>query len=133
MESTLIKTKMGKENNSISKINYRYYKRLNHFVSWLNELKEKFNISDDVYNKIIIMFEEIQEPFDRHCPSDRKNFLSYPYTLHKIFKILELSEYIHYFDLPSNIERLEVYEGIWEKICHDLKWPFYSSIYTYSF
>lgn len=78
--------------------------------------------------KIKVMFKQIQEPFLRHCPSTRINFLSYAYVLHKIFQILDMKEFCHYFDLLKSREKLRVQEEIWKKICLDLNWPFYPSI-----
>ena len=37
------------------------------------------------------MFKEIQIPFAKFCPKDRKNFLSYSYVLHKFVELLELT------------------------------------------
>ena len=34
------------------------------------------------------MFAEIQAPFAKHCPANRKNFLSYGYTLYKFCELL---------------------------------------------
>jgi hypothetical protein len=34
------------------------------------------------------MFAEIQTPFAKHCPANRKNFLSYGYTLYKFCELL---------------------------------------------
>lgn len=34
-------------------------------------------------NRLKSMFGEIQEPFEKHCPTTRKNFLSYSYVLYK--------------------------------------------------
>ena len=38
------------------------------------------------------MFTEIQIPFQKFCPKDRKNFLSYSYVLHKFVQLLDLDE-----------------------------------------
>lgn len=34
------------------------------------------------------MFAEIQAPFAKHCPPNRKNFLSYGFTLYKMCELL---------------------------------------------
>lgn len=38
--------------------------------------------------KLKAMFAEIQQPFERNCPPNRKNFLSYGYTLYKFCELL---------------------------------------------
>jgi hypothetical protein len=74
------------------------------------------------------MFKQIQDPFIRHCPANRVNFLSYSYVLHKFFQILGLTDYLNCFDLLKSREKLRVQEEIWKKICVDLNWPFHPSI-----
>ena len=74
------------------------------------------------------MFKEIQIPFQNHCPSDRKNFLSYSYILHKFVQLLELDEFIPCFVLLKSREKLHQQDMIWKKICGELKWEFIPSI-----
>jgi hypothetical protein len=57
------------------------------------------------------MFKEIQTPFMKHCPEERKNFLSYSYVLHKFCELLELDELLQYL-----------------KICNELQWQYIPSI-----
>ena len=52
------------------------------------------------------MFNQIQEPFEKHCPKTRKNFLSYSYTLYKFFQLLNKQEYLIYFPLLKSREKL---------------------------
>jgi hypothetical protein len=75
-------------------------------------------------DKLRKMFQMIQEPFERHKPKKRKNFLSYSYVLYKLCELLGEDEYLPCFPLLKN-HRL-VYEGdvIWEKICNELQWEF---------
>ena len=63
-----------------------------------------------------------------HCPSDRKNFLSYSYVLHKFCELLELDELLSYFPLLKSREKLQQQDNIWEKICSSLKWQYIASI-----
>ena len=74
------------------------------------------------------MFKDIQHPFQKHCPTDRKNFLSYSYVLHKFCELLELDHLLVYFPLLKSREKLQQQDYIWKKICHDLKWQFIPSI-----
>lgn len=39
-------------------------------------------------DKLKHMFGEIQEPFEKHCPPTRKNFLSYSFVLYKFCELL---------------------------------------------
>ena len=74
------------------------------------------------------MFNQIQEPFDKHCPKNRKNFLSYSYTLHKFFQLLDKNEYLIYFPLLKSREKLFEQDEMWKNICKDLNWKFISSV-----
>jgi hypothetical protein len=47
-------------------------------------------LSGEQERKLRDMFEELQAPFERHRPRNRKNFLSYSYTLHKLLQLLGL-------------------------------------------
>ena len=70
------------------------------------------------------LFKLIQEPFKKYCPSNRKNFLSYSYTLYKFFELLNKPEYLIYFPLLKSREKLFEQERIWFLICKDLDWQF---------
>ena len=74
------------------------------------------------------MFDEIQEPFQKHCPPKRINFLSYSYVLHKFFQLLELDDYVKCFPLLKSRTKLRIQDEIWKKICEDCMWQFYPSV-----
>lgn len=112
----------------LKKLKYnQYYEHTPYIVSKITKRSPPV-LSRNTEEKIKLMFKQIQEPFIRHCPANRINFLSYSYVLHKIFQILEMNEYVHYFDLLKSREKLRIQEEIWKKICKDLKWPFYPSL-----
>ena len=81
------------------------------------------------------MFMQIQDPFEKHKPPKRKNFLSYSYVLHKFFQILGLHEFAKYFPLLKSADKLRQQDEIFKKIVRDMaltdqsvKWVFYPSI-----
>ena len=80
-----------------------------------------------VEEKLRTMFKEIQTPFVKYCPSNRKNFLSYSYVLHKFCELLSLDEYLVCFPLLKSREKLQQQDNIWEKICRDLQWEYIAS------
>ena len=47
-------------------------------------------ISRETEELIKKMFKQTEEPFNKHCPKDRKNYLNYAFFFHKIFEILEI-------------------------------------------
>lgn len=85
-------------------------------------------LSNELYERLIVMFLEIQDPFEEACPSHRKNFLSYNYVLYKFCELLNENEFIHYFTLLKSREKLYQQDCIWKKICEILDWKFISSV-----
>ena len=122
------KITVNRVKNILKKLKYSEY--YEHTVYIVSQLTNRYppSLSREIEEKIKYMFKQIQEPFIRHCPSSRINFLSYSYVLHKIFKIIGLDEYLHYFELLKSREKLRIQENIWSKICEDLSWPFYPSL-----
>lgn len=165
------------------------YKRLNHFIEWLNQFqaKESIIIPMEIYNiitnelnklgytdktkiklqtiKFILkkyklhkyyehasyitsqlsgippptldsntekylkrVFIEIEKSFNKHCPQNRINFLSYSYVLHKIFQLHGNTDVLIYFPLLKSKDKIKLQDEIWKNICKDLNWPFYPSI-----
>jgi len=79
-------------------------------------------------DKLKKMFDQIQEPFELHCPPKRINFLSYSYVLHKFCQLLELDDFIKCFPLLKSRPKLRNQDQIWKGICKELKWQFYPSV-----
>jgi len=82
---------------------------------------------------IINMFLATQESFQNHKGEKRSNFLNYAYVLNKLFKIIGLEEYSQYFYLLKSKNKLRDQDVIWEKICKDKGWKFYSSFDEFNF
>jgi hypothetical protein len=83
------------------------------------------SISTQNEEKLRLMFYQILEPFEKYCPSDkRKNLISYQYILYKFFELLELDEFLDYFKLLKNRDKLYDHDQIWKNICKDLKWQY---------
>jgi hypothetical protein len=93
----------------------QYYEHIPHIISKITG-RPAPTLNLDTEDEIKNMFKKIQEPFARHCPKDRTNFLSYSYVLHKFFQLLK------------SREKLRLQDKIWKNICVDLCWTFYPSI-----
>lgn len=74
------------------------------------------------------MFNDIQEPFEKHKPSTRKNFLSYGYVLSKFCQLLGEDGIQKFFPLLKSPEKLRAQDEIWRKICAELGWEYIPSI-----
>ena len=104
-----------------------YYEHIAYIISKITG-KPAPCISRDTEETLKKMFDKIQEPFERHCPKDRINFLSYSYVLHKFFQLLELDEYVKCFPLLKSRIKLRIQDEIWKKICYDCCLKFYPRV-----
>ena len=105
----------------------KYYEHINYIINRINGIPTP-QFSPELEEKLCSMFKSIQAPFLKHCPTDRKNFLSYSYVLYKFFQILGLDEYLKYFPLLKSREKLYVQDQIWKKICIDLNYEIIPSL-----
>jgi DNA-directed RNA polymerase subunit RPC12/RpoP len=120
--------KLSKLREILRKLKYnKYYEHIPHILNRLNGQTAPV-MSRDNEEKLRHMFKEIQPSFQRHCPSDRSNFLSYSYVLYKFCELLELDEFLPCFPLLKNRDKLYAQDKIWEKICADLHWEFYRTL-----
>lgn len=99
----------------------KYYEHINYIINRINGIPTP-QFSPELEDKLCSMFRDIQGPFLKHCPKDRKNFLSYSYVLYKFFQLLGLDEYLKYFPLLKSREKLYVQDQIWKKICEELNY-----------
>jgi hypothetical protein len=112
----------------LKKLKYnKYYEHVPHIINRLNGCSAPV-MSREVEEKLRYMFKEIQPSFQKNCPKDRSNFLSYSYVLYKFCELLDLDEYLSSFPLLKNRDKLYVQDKIWEKICADLSWQFIRSV-----
>jgi len=108
--------------------------KLNKYYEHISYIKYKINgipppiIEPPIENKLRAMFREIQNPFLKHCPKNRNNFLSYSYCLHKFFELLGFEEYKNLFSLLKSREKLFGQDQIWKNICKELGWTFHRSL-----
>lgn len=105
----------------------RYYEHIPFIIYQLTGLKPP-PITSKVRKRLIDMFNDIQIPFAKYCPCERRNFLSYSYILYKFFELLELDEHLPYLNLLKSRDKLHQQDIIWEKICEDLKWEYIPSV-----
>ena len=104
-----------------------FYEHVPHILSRLNGNTAPV-MDRETEEKLRYLFREIQPSFQKHCPSERSNFLSYSYVLYKLCELLELDGFLHCFPLLKNRDKLYAQDKIWEKICKDLQWEFIRSI-----
>jgi len=69
-----------------------------------------------------LIFEQMQEPFERAPHRERHNFLSYPFTLFKICQMLGLVEFFPMLPLLRGEEKLRQQEDLIRWICEYRGW-----------
>ena len=105
----------------------KYYEHIPSIIAKITD-KPPIKITQEFEDKLMFLFDKIQIPFKKNCPKSRKNFLSYSYTIHKFCQLLDKPEYLEFFPLLKNREKLFEQEKIWKEICKDLDWQFIPSI-----
>ena len=108
----------------LKKLNYaKYYEHVPYIATILSGITPP-TMPQELEDKLRLMFHAIQAPFEKHKPSNRKNFLSYSFCLYKMVELLGHDEYLPCFPLLKSKEKLYVQDRIWEKICEELRWEF---------
>lgn len=105
----------------------RQYDHISYIISRLNGSIAPV-MSRETEEKLRHMFKEIQPSFQKHCPKNRRNFLSYSYVLYKFCELLELDEFLGSFPLLKNRDKLYQQSKVWQQICLDQGWEFIRSI-----
>ena len=106
---------------------HKYYEHAINICKLLNGMPAP-KLPQFLEDRLKRMFGEIQEPFQKHCPPSRKNFLSYSYVLYKFCELLGEDSYLEFFPLLKSPEKLYQQDSIWKNICKELGWEFIRSI-----
>jgi len=105
----------------------KFYEHSTHITHLLNGLKPP-EMSQALEERLRKMFRDIQDPFIKHCPKDRNNFLSYSYVLYKFCELLGEDQYLPFFPLLKSKEKLRHQDVIWKKICKEVQWEYIPTI-----
>jgi len=105
----------------------KFYEHTSHIINKLSGMPMP-HLSPELEEKLRTMFKQIQTPFLKWAPPNRKNFLSYSFVLHKFIQLLEKDEYLPSFPLLKSREKLLAQDRIWERICEELGWQFIPSL-----
>ena len=105
----------------------KYYDHVNFILNKITD-KPAPKFEKELEKKLIFMFKQIQEPFEKHKTKNRKNFFSYPYCIKKFLELLEEDKFVSLFNYLKSREKLAKHDQTWKLICADLKWEFIPSI-----
>ena len=85
-------------------------------------------MTPEMEEKIKVCFLAASSAFQRHCPPDRKNMISYQLVLLKLCELLGYHAFVPYFLLLKGKDKLSRMDSIWKKICEDLDWTYIPSV-----
>ena len=105
----------------------KYYEHVTQITCRLNG-KQPPRMTPDQEEQCRLMFMAIQGPFEKNCPPDRKNFLSYSYCLYKFCELMGYDEFLPCFSLLKGRDKLFKQDMIFKRICEDLGWTWLPSI-----
>lgn len=105
----------------------RQYDHIPYIISRLNGTIAPI-MERETEEKLRHMFKEIQPSFQKHCPKNRRNFLSYSYVLYKFCELLELDDFLESFPLLKNRDKLYQQSKVWQCICEEMGWEYIRSI-----
>ena len=100
---------------------FKYYEHCN-YICYLITGRPPKQIAPALESKLCQMFMEVEKAWEKHKPPDRHNFLSFPYVMYQMFKLLNADEFLPCFNLLKSPEKMYKTNMLWRKICHDLKW-----------
>ena len=105
----------------------KYYEHIPHIIYCLNGLPTP-RLSNETEETLRAMFRQIQDVFDKVCPDNRTNFLSYSYLLRKLLELLGEDEHKKYFRLHKSREKIYQHDKVWQKICKLLGWQYIRTV-----
>jgi len=123
------KVKKDKIREVLQKLKFsKMYDHVQQIKNRIQQQMTMLTLSKEMEEKLQHMFKEIQPAFIKYCPTNRSNFLSYPYVLYKLCQLLDMDEFLPCFQLLKSREKLYQQDQVWEKICKEMRWQFIRSI-----
>jgi len=134
-----IENQIKKERISLNEITTKKAKEIlkklgyNKYYEHIPFIKDKLGIKPPVMppeleETLCNLFMDIQGPYSKYCPDDRVNFLNYYYTVYKLCELLNQDEFLPYFPLLKDKEKMIEQDEIWKKICEELDWEFIPTV-----
>jgi len=110
----------------------KYYDNITNIITTICGKKAP-RMTKELEEKLKVMFNKIQSPFEKHKLPGRTNFLSYSFVLHKMCQLIgekdpSVLEFLKWFPLLKSREKLFLQDKVWKKICKELNWNYYPSI-----
>jgi len=105
----------------------------NKYYEHISFIKEKLGIKPPVMSNALEetlcnLFTEIQAPYSKFCPKERVNFLNYYYTIYKFCELLNYRDFLPYFPMLKDREKIIEQDIIWKNICKELDWKYIPTV-----
>ena len=134
-----IKQQIKKERITLKQITNKKMKEIlkklgyNKYYEHIPFIKDKLGIkppimAPELEETLCNLFIDIQGPYAKFCPDDRVNFLNYYYTIYKLCELLNQKEFLPFFPMLKDREKIIEQDEIWKKICQELNWRFIPTI-----
>jgi hypothetical protein len=111
----------------LRKLQINKYEHIPHIINRLTG-RPTLQMPPELEDKLRNMFKQVQAPFLKHAPANRKNFLSYSYCLYKMLQLLGEDQYLNSLSLLKSRDKTLGMDALWRKICSDLDWEFIPSL-----
>jgi Zn ribbon nucleic-acid-binding protein len=98
----------------------KYYEHAPYILYIITKIKPP-QIPPQIEEKLIWMFQEIQEPYERFKPETRSSCFNYPYCINKLMELLELEQFRPYFKLLKDRNKRHIQDTTWKKVMEYLK------------
>lgn len=105
----------------------KYYEHVPYITTILNGIQPP-TMPQALEDKLRIMFKHIESAWEKNKPAERKNFLSYSYTLYKMCELLGEDDYLPCFQLLKSKEKLYKQDQMWKSICKELQWEWIKTV-----
>jgi hypothetical protein len=84
----------------------------------------------ELYNTMVVLFIEIQEPWAMCCPPDRVNFFNYTYVVYQLFVLLDQTQFWKYTSVAADrilksYEKRAIQDETWKAVCKKLGWAYF--------
>jgi hypothetical protein len=122
--TNLAKLTRKKLHEVMKKLNLnKWYEHESHILNSLSG-KPSLRIPPHIEAQFKRMFAQIQVPFMKHSPPNRKNMISYSFCLSRFADLLGYDDIQEYLPKLKSKTKRQEQNKIWECICADLGWEF---------
>ena len=101
----------------------KYFEHLNYIYTLITG-KPSIRIPPNIEAQFKRMFAQIQVPFIKHAPPNRKNHLSYSYAISRFADLLGYDEIQEFLPKLKSKSKREEQNRLWAAICKELNWEF---------